>query len=354
LGRFFQLHFWCFLEYSNGTMRREIRFVIPEARANGTLIDFLVLRFTYHTREEWLDRMASGRIMVNGGRVNPERVLMAGDEIVYEATDIPEPPMDDRISLVYQDDDLVLVNKSGNLTCHPGGRYFNHTLWALLKTRHGIDDPTFINRIDRETSGLVLVSRTPQATKRLRAQFAGRTVSKRYLALVEGSFPASCTACGWIAVDFGTDVLKKRKFVPVSRTDDGNPSDLSDQPPTGTVPPDPDAQWAVTAFRLICAHGPVSLIEASPHTGRLHQIRATLHELGYPLVGDKLYGADPSAFLRFCQDTLTSQDHQILRMKRQALHAAGLTFRHPRTGRVLEFQLPMPADMQAVLDSRSI
>lgn len=330
-------------------MRREIRFVIPAARSGGPLIAFLVARFTYHTREGWLARIASGRVTVNEKAATPEQALGTGDVLAYEASDIPEPPMDDRIALLHRDDALAIVNKSGNLTCHPGGRYFNHTLWALLKTRCGIDEPTFINRIDRETSGLVVVSRTPQATKRLRAQFACRTVAKRYLALVEGAFPPTRAASGWIAVDFGADVLKKRRFVPVAISDLDEAAALTDQPPAGCVPPEPDARWAVTVFRRVSLHGPISLIEAQPHTGRLHQIRATLRELGHPVVGDKLYGVDPTAFLRFCQDTLTDADRARLRMGRQALHAAGLRFRHPQTGHPLAFDLPLPADMQAVL-----
>ena len=326
------------------------------------VLEFLVCRFTYHTRAEWLERIADGRITVNGRRVEPAQTMAAGDELAYDAADIPEPPMDDRITLVHFDEDLVVVNKSGNLTCHPGGRYFNHTLWALLKDRHGIGDPIFVNRIDRETSGLVVVARTPQAAKNLRAQFAGRTVEKRYLALVEGVFPATCSATGWIVADFTGEVLKKRRFVPATmpnRARGARPSisertvgaDDGARAFSGAngAPPEPDAQWAVTEFRLQSTHGPISLIEAFPHTGRLHQIRVTLQTLGFPLVGDKLYGVDTGIFLRFCRDELTSEDWTRMRTKRQALHAAGLRFQHPRTGRDMIFDLPLPADMQAAI-----
>ena len=326
-------------------MRRLIRFVIPVERAGGVLLDFLVERFTYHTRDTWLARIAEGRMTVNGRCPAPEQVLAAGDELAYDADDIPEPPMDDRISLVYCDEDLAVVDKPGNLTCHPGGRYFNHTLWALLKTRHGIGDPTFVNRIDRETSGLVVVARTPAAARNLRAQFASRTVEKRYLALVEGIFPETCSAAGWIVADFSGEVLTKRRFVSVPLPD--VPSGRRDSP-VGE-PPEPEAQWAVTDFRRVSVHGPVSLVEALPHTGRLHQIRVALQTLGFPLVGDKLYGVDPGFFLRFCNDELTPEDLRRMRTRRQALHAAGLRFRHPRTGMPMCFDLPLPEDMQACL-----
>ena len=327
------------------TLNRLIRFVIPPERAGGALLDFLSVRFTYHSAGEWRERMTSGRVTVNGQRAVPEQLLVAGDELAYDASGIPEPPMDDRIRLVHCDDDLVVVDKSGNLTCHPGGRYFNHTLWALLQTRHGIAKPTFINRIDRETSGLVVISRTPAATKNLRAQFAERRVEKRYEALVEGAFPDRVACAGWVVADFSGEVLKQRRFIPVRTETDFDGKNLK---PEGE-PPSPEAQWAVTAFRREAVHGPISRVTVWPHTGRLHQIRVTLQSLGFPLVGDKLYGVDPGFFLRFCRDELTPADRARMRLPRQALHAAGLRFRHPRTGQEMVFDLPLPDDMQGVI-----
>ena len=340
-------------------------------------LEFLACRFTYHTRDEWRARIADGRITVNGCPADPALPLVAGDVLAYDASDIPEPPMDDRIALVHCDDELAVVNKSGNLTCHPCGRYFNHTLWALLKERHGFENPIFVNRIDRETSGLVVVARTHAAAKNLRAQFAGRTVEKRYLALVEGAFPAAFSAAGWIMADFTGEVLKKRKFVLVEgdasqslgrayrsagaeRSVENGPRTAAERRPCResifgnadlrpASPPHPEAQWAVTEFRLCSALGPISLVEAYPLTGRLHQIRVALQTLGFPLVGDKMYGLDAGVFLRFCRDARTPEDATRMRMKRQALHAAGLRFQHPRTGRDMIFDLPLPADMQAVI-----
>ena len=348
-------------------MHRLIRVTIPAERAGSVVLDFLSTRFTYHSQIEWMGRMADGRITVNGIRATPDQVLAAVDVLAYDASDIPEPPMDNRIALVHVDADLVVVNKSGNLTCHPCGRYFNHTLWALLKTRHGVENPIFVNRIDRETSGLVVVARTPEAAKNLRAQFAGRTVQKRYLALVEGAFPAFCAAAGWIVADYTGEVLKKRKFVRVDVPDadscsrdrwsraavidrgySGAETAKSIDTSVGEAP-EADAQWAVTDFRLCTALGDLSLIEAFPHTGRLHQIRVTLQTLGFPLVGDKLYGVDPGFFVRFCKDELTGPDRERMRINRQALHAAGLRFQHPSTGRDLAFDLPLPEDMQQVI-----
>jgi 23S rRNA-/tRNA-specific pseudouridylate synthase len=327
-------------------MRREIRFTIPAGRAGGALVDFLTERFTYHTRDGWLERIASDRITINGQKIAPDYRLAAGDEMVYDADDIVEPPVNTRISIVHDDDDFLVINKSGDLPVHPGGRYFNHTLWALLKTRYGVAEPVFVNRIDRETSGLVVVARTPVAAKNLRTQFASRNVEKKYLALVEGTFPETLAASGWITLDIGNEVLKKRKFVAVATSTAADAfGGLRDTPPDRCVAPDDEADWAATAFRLLSVHGPVSLIEARPFTGRLHQIRVTLQALGFPIVGDKMYGVDSGIFVRFCQGALTSDDHARMRMDRQALHAASLRIRHPRFGQKMEFDLPLPDDM---------
>lgn len=314
-------------------MRRETRFTIPPAAAGTPLVTFLSVRFTYHTAAGWIERVTSGRITVNGATVFPEAILATGDVLAYDTSDIPEPPVDATFGILFDDADLLVLDKSGNLPCHPAGRYFNHTLWALLKMQYGLADPVFVNRLDRETSGLVVVAKTPAAAQGCRAQFAARDVRKRYVVLVEGTFPPAVVARGWLLPDPAGIVRKRRLFVPEGAA----PERL------------PGAEWAETGFRLIAQHGLVAEIEATPTTGRLHQIRATLHALGFPVVGDKLYGVDARLFLKLCRGTLDAADRACLRLDRQALHAAGLQFRHPVSSQSLAFDLPLPADMQGVL-----
>lgn len=302
------------------------------------MLDFLAGRFTYHSRAEWMERIAAGRLRVNDAAAGAEAVLAAGDAVEYIADDIAEPAVPCEFTILHDDDHLLLVDKPAGLPCHPAGRYFRHTLWALMKERCAIDDPSFVNRIDRETSGLVVVARTPLAAKRLRAQFAGRHVEKRYLALVEGAFPDACRAAGFIGPGDGDVVRKRRAF----RLAQGGPAEVFGRPPEG-------CEWAETRFRRVSVHGPVSEVEAAPLTGRLHQIRATLLGIGFPVVGDKVYGVDPGVFVRFCTDAMTDDDRARMRMGRQALHAAGLRFRHPVTDRAMQFDLPLPADMLKLL-----
>jgi 23S rRNA pseudouridine955/2504/2580 synthase/23S rRNA pseudouridine1911/1915/1917 synthase len=327
-------------------MKREMVFEVPETADGTAVADFLTARFPYHDRAGWCERIEAGFVTINGTPYSPESLLKTGDQLRYESDSRPEPPVDFNIGIISDDDDLLLVNKSGNLPCHPGGRYFNHSLWAWLKKERGLADFTFVNRIDRETSGLVVIAKNLAASENCRKQFSGRKVVKRYKALVEATnFPAEIETAGWLVADTESAIRKKRKFVPECMA-------VCPRPPrtAGTAVPTNAAEWAETKFRLIKQCGDIALIEAEPHTGRLHQIRATLLALGYPIVGDKLYGVDETLFLRICKDTLTDADRARLRMERQALHASGLSFHHPKFGRPVAVDLDLPDDMQQLVD----
>lgn len=311
-------------------MKRRIQFRIPRDWAGQTLVDFLARRFPYHPAEEWRRHADAGRVHVNAEASSPERILRQADLVEYLAADVPEPDTPLTAPVVFEDADLLIVDKPAGLPTHPGGRYFNHTLWAVLKQEGRIEAPAFVNRLDRETSGLVVVAKTVVAARKCRDQFATRTVEKRYLAIVEGEFPVQLGASGFLFRDTSS-TIKRQMFTPA-------------QDPQA-APPAPDAQWAATDFRRVRVCGELSLVEAIPETGRTHQLRAMLNALGYPLVGDKLYGPDPSIFTRFCNDVLTSDDLRLLRMDRQALHAASLRFRHPRTGLEMRVEAKLPDDM---------
>ncbi|TAN37487.1 MAG: RluA family pseudouridine synthase [Verrucomicrobia bacterium] len=323
-------------------MKRRIQFHIPQAYAGLSLLEFLAQRFPYHDQTGWAERIAQHRLQVNHRPVEAACALARGDLVEYIASDIPEPRVNLDVTVIFEDADLFAINKPPNLPSHPGGRYFQHTLWARLKTHFGLAQPMLINRLDRETSGLTLVAKNEQAAKELRTEFSSRRVEKKYLALVEGVFPPRLAARGLLLPDPDSPVKKKVKFVSAE-----------------VAPPEHASRWAETVFQGLetvsgdvskaWKSGPVSLIEALPTTGRLHQIRATLQTLGFPVVGDKLYGHDPAIFVRFCKDELTDEDRARLRMDRQALHAASLRIQHPRTRRMLELEAPLPADMAALL-----
>ncbi len=165
---------------------RKTAVVIKPEYAGCLVLDFVAARFTYRSREEWRQELDAGRFLLSGVRAVSQSLLAAGDRLVYLLPELPEPPVDQNFAVLYEDDDLLVVDKPARLPCHPAGSFFRHTLWALLQERHGLPKPSLINRLDRETSGIVLVAKNKQAARLCYQQFASRQVHKRYLVLVEG------------------------------------------------------------------------------------------------------------------------------------------------------------------------
>lgn len=303
--------------------QRIIRTSIDWSGNGLTLIDFLSGRFTYRSKEEWITRINSGEITLNNKIVPPETLLVLHDCVEYRPEDIEEPPADLDYRIVFEDGSLLVIDKPGNLCMHPSGPFFKHTLWHLLCSKYGTIH--FVNRLDRETSGLLLAVKEPKLAKQL-----AKSVSfKRYLAVVHGEFPEELLAEGFL-VDANSVVRKKRKFV----------SQMPDNPPF---------ESAKTAFvRQKYVNG-MSLVEATLFTGRMHQIRATLFSLGFPVAGDKLYGPDERFYLKQSSGELSADDRKKLLISRQALHSAELEFIHPQSKEKLVFNSPLPAELQSLL-----
>jgi len=318
-------------------LQRTTSVSIQPQQAGQQLLDFVSQRFTYRSREEWQAELAADRFRLNDGEARGDSILTPSDRLVYLMPALVEPPVDANYTVLHEDDDLLVIDKPAPLPCHPGGRFFAHTLWALLKENHGLAEPRLVNRLDRETSGIVLVAKNKTAARLCQEQFAQRRVEKVYLVVVEGDFPDTVVpveASGWLGPDPNSAIRKKMRFYP----------EQNDAPP-GAV------ESSTTFRRLSGAHtNSLTLLEARPHTGRCHQIRATLLHLGFPVVGDKLYGVDEQLFLRFKEDRLSPADHALLRLPRQALHAASLRLSHPTTGKELEFSAPLPWAISALMN----
>ena len=317
-------------------MQRKNSVLIQPKQADQQLLDFVSQRFTYRSREEWQAELAAERFLLNDGAALADSILAPGDRLVYLMPALVEPPVDANYAVLHEDADLLVINKPAPLPCHPGGRFFAHTLWALLKEGHTLANPRLVNRLDRETSGIVLVAKNKAAARQCQEQFAQRRVEKVYLVVVEGDFsgtPLTVEAAGWLGPDPDSTIRKKMRLYPTQ----------NDAPP--------GAMECSTTFRRLAnaGNGSLSLLEARPHTGRCHQIRATLLHLGFPVVGDKLYGVDEQLFLRFKEGRLSAADHARLRLPRQALHAASLRLSHPASGKALEFSAPLPSALQGLL-----
>jgi len=316
------------MQLSKPPLERQISVRIQPLEDGCTILDFLCQRFTYQNRGQWLQDLQDGRLtLTNNATPLPDTTLIAGDKLTYRAPVLIEPPVNFNCTVIHQDSDLIVVNKPGQLPCHPGGRYFRHTLWGLLKERFGLEKPSIINRLDRETSGLVLIAKHGAAARSCCEQFAAHQVQKRYFVLVEGIFPfKEIVADGFLLPDQHSVVRKKVRFVSLD----------SD---TGLTT---KATACSTGFKFLKSSNHISLLEARPISGRCHQIRATLHSLGFPVVGDKVYGVDEQLFIRFIEQRLSPLDKAMLRLDRQALHCSSLELRHPADGRQMAFFAPMP------------
>lgn len=300
------------------------RIAIRRDDAGKELLAYLCARFTYQGISQWEEHLARGRISVNGAGCARSVILREKDIVSFTPEPYDEPPVNARYEILAEDEHYLFVNKPPLLPCHPGGIYLRNTLWALLRER--CPEPRFVNRLDRETSGIVIVAKTPDAAAFANARMQERAIVKEYLVLVEGRFPAALDAEGFLVPDAASPVRKKLSFVTAA----GGGMDCRTE----------------FSFQEEFAPG-VSLVHARLHTGRTHQIRATLQSLGFPVVGDKLYGKDSGMFLRFIDGALTDRDRAALRLDHQALHCARIAMPSPAGG-AYEIAAPVPESWQTV------
>ena len=314
-------------DFADKLARRQLYSHVPEVEDGAALPDYLAAHFSRFDRAGWIRAIEAGLVTVNGLSTVPGMAVKRHDRVGYFPPETPEPDAELHYRVVYEDGDLLVIDKPGNLCMHPTGPFFRHTLWHLVGTKYG--EIRFVHRLDRETSGLVVAARTRRAAA---AMDNGNTpVRKEYLALVNGDFRGRVHAEGFLVRDRTSAVRKKKRFV------------FADSPEAVEIQLDPSAETAVTDL-IEESHVPpdMTLVRAILGTGRQHQVRATLFSLGFPLAGDKLYGPDERFFLKIKKQCLTGDDFARLRFRRQALHAAVLEFRHPFTGENLRFESPFP------------
>lgn len=293
------------------------------------LIDWLCNRFKYLNRDQWREQISEHQIRINGHIAGEHELLHSGYRVRFSLRDFKEPEVNRDYKIIHRCTDYVVVNKPADLPSHPGGAYRNNSLWSLLKTE--FEQPALMNRLDRETSGLVLVSLTERGRKLLDAQVGSAQVEKDYLLVVHGEVDSDFRADGWLSHDPNSEIRKKRRF-------------------TESFPDGAKAQSCSTAFHAIATDGQFSLLRARLETGRTHQIRASVLGCGYPLVGDKIYGLDELWFLRFASDTLSDTDRQRMILSRQALHAAKLELNIQ--GKRECFFAPLPDDFAHFVQER--
>ena len=281
------------------------------------LDQFLAKQLPEYSRSRLQQLIRSGFVRLNKQTTRPRQIVRGGDKI-----HLIEPPLEKiemrpepiPLDVLFEDDDLIIINKPTDLTVHPGAGQREHTLVnALLSnctTLSGIggkERPGIVHRLDKETSGCLVVAKNDIAHRELSKQFAARTVEKIYLALVAGKLRKPT---GVIEENIGRHPVQRKRMSVSSKR----------------------GRAAKTEYRVIRSSYQASLVECRLHSGRTHQIRVHLHHLGHPVLGDKIYAP------RFAKN-----------FHRQMLHAWKLGFRHPCTGEWRSFEASLPADFNEAI-----
>jgi 23S rRNA pseudouridine1911/1915/1917 synthase len=301
--------------------------LIVEAEQAGQRLDkYLADVVPALSRSQAQRLIDEGLVVVEGRQAKANLSVKAGDRIVVDVPD-PEPPNavaeDIAIPILYEDSDLVVVNKPAGMVVHPAAGHSSGTLVNALL--HHVDDlsgiggelrPGIVHRLDKGTSGVMVVAKHDAAHEALAQQFHDRHVEKEYVALVWGVVQAGRR----IDLPIGRDPNDRQKMSARARR----------------------ARSAVTRITFAQHLRGVTLCHVAIHTGRTHQIRVHLSAIGHPIVGDATYGGVKA---RVAQDL-----RPVLRLDRPFLHAARLAFTHPTDGRTMTFEAPLPDDLRGILD----
>jgi len=294
--------------------------------AGRRLDSFLAERVPELSRTRIQELIREGHVRVDGRIAKVSHRVAAGETIEIEVLPRPAPealPEDLPLDLLYVDDDFVIVSKPAGMVVHAGAGHSRGTLVNALLHRlgnlsaaGGALRPGIVHRLDRATSGAMVVARNDQAHENLSEQFRSRNVKKIYLALVHGKMPR----------DSGTITL------PISR-DPRRRTRMTARAAKG--------RQARTDWRVIARLDRCTLVEAALHTGRTHQIRAHFAAIGHPVVGDTLYGAPRG---------LRAGTRNLPLLERNFLHAARIGFSHPTSGAWVEVRAPLPRDLRVYFD----
>lgn len=312
---------------------------------------YLKRQYRSKSRNQLQNAIEEGRItlslrlgMPEGYRFKPSTVLKSGDEVkVFTPKITEEPAVDLEYKVLYEDEYLMVVDKPGNLPIHPAGRFLFNTLLTHLRTERaawldGGDRNFFlIHRLDRETSGAVVIAKRRHVAAALIRQFFDRKTEKRYWAVARGHCAsASFTVDADIGPGVGSEIRLKMGPYPAG---------------TWREKPESGIQSASTHFEVARRGRGVDLIDCRLETGRQHQIRVHLAYKGHPVVGDKLYGGHEHLFLKYITEgRMTDEMRAVLGFHRHALHSRYLRFHHPELGRWIEVESPLPKDMEGLLE----
>ena len=322
----------------NSELFEHFKFVADKGQSPLRVDKFLINFIEHATRTKIQKAATEGNIKVNGNVVKSNYKVKAGDVVTVEYT-YPQKefeliPEDIPLNIVYEDDDLLIVNKDAGMVVHPGFGNYSGTLVNALAFHFknlpnmGEDDrPGLVHRIDKNTSGILVIAKTENSMTVLAQKFADRALNRKYIALVWGDVKEDK---GTITGHIGRS-LKNRKVMSIF----------------------PDGEFgkhAVTHYKVLERFGYTTLVECKLETGRTHQIRVHFKQLGHPLFNDAEYGGDQilkgTTFTKYKQFILNC----FKICQRQALHAKSLGFSHPTTGKEVNFDSELAEDMEQLIE----
>lgn len=326
------------LESEEQDLYEHLRIVVDKGQSLLRIDKFLMHRVENASRNRIQNAIEAGNVLVNEKIIKASYKVKPNDVITVV---LPHPPRDTEVypeniplDFVYEDDDLLVVNKAAGMVVHPGFNNYTGTLvnalvyhFQQLPQLPGNEGrPGLVHRIDKDTSGLLLISKNERSLTYLARQFYDHSITRKYLALVWGDLAEDGTVTGYIGRS-----AKDRRVMDIYQDEE-------------------KGKWAVTHYKVLERFGYVTLIECQLETGRTHQIRAHMKFLGHPLFSDATYGGD-----RILKGTLNGKYKQFVEncfelMPRQALHAQTLGFIHPTTKKFLHFEAPLPEDFELVLE----
>lgn len=315
-----------------------LRIVADKGQALLRVDKFLMNRVENTSRNRIQNAIDADTVMVNDRVIKASYKVKPLDVVTVV---LPDPPRDTEVypediplDIVYEDDDLLLVNKKPGMVVHPGYNNYTGTLVNAL-TFHLNQLPTLpgntgrpglVHRIDKGTSGLLVIAKNEWAMTYLAKQFFDHSIQRRYIALVWGDIAEDGSVSGYIGRH-----LKDRRVMDLYPNED-------------------QGKWSVTHYKVLERLGYVTLIECQLETGRTHQIRIHMKSIGHPLFNDESYGGDRivkgTSFSKYRQFV----DNAFALLPRQALHAGVLGFLHPKTKEYVHFEVPLPEDFRLVLE----
>ena len=327
-----------YLDQEESELYEHLRITVDKGQSLLRIDKFLMLRVENASRNRIQNAIDAGNVLVNSKPIKASYKVKPYDEI---SVVLPHPPRDTEvypenipINIIYEDDDVILVNKDAGMVVHPGYGNWNGTLvnalvyhFTQLPQLPGNNGrPGLVHRIDKDTSGLLLISKNEKAMTYLAKQFYDHSITRKYLALVWGDLAEDGTITGYIGRN-----AKDRKVM-----------DVYDDEEKG--------KWSVTHYKVLDRFNYVTLVECQLETGRTHQIRAHFKHINHPIFSDAAYGGDKirkgTLFAKY--KSFVENCFQII--PRQALHAQTLGFIHPTQKKYIHFETTLPTDFKQVIE----